>query len=89
MPEPKHIGHQVKFENTLFGLFKKAWWEIPEIMASSCLAIAGVVMGCIAVNNYIKNDGDNREFKKIFMIMRPEDPRVPRLKNPVFTEYKG
>lgn len=88
MPQQQEVGHQIKFDKTLKGLFKKACWEIPEIMGASCLALAGFVMGCIAVYNYIQNDGDNREFKKVYIIMRPDDPRVSRLKNPVFTEYK-
>lgn len=85
---PKTVGHQVNFENTFMGLFKRGWWEIPEIMASSCMALIGGVLASIGVYNYVKRDGDNREYKSVYMIMRPDDPRVCRLKNPVFTEFK-
>lgn len=88
MRESKVKGHEVNFGNTLGGLIRKGWWEIPEIMGASCFAILGIIMGTVGVYNYIKNDGDNREFKKVYMIMRPDDKRVPLLKNPVFTEYK-
>lgn len=89
MPEPKEIGHQIKFPNTLLGLFKRGWWEIPEIMASTGIGLLGIGLGLIAAINYARNDGDNREYKKVYIIMRPDDPRVPRLKNPVYTQYKG
>lgn len=89
MPEPKEIGHQVRFNKTLIGLFKRGCWEIPEIMGASFLALIGIGLAVVGCINYTKNDGDNREYKKVYMIMRPEDPRVCRLKNPVQTEYKG
>lgn len=87
-PEPKIIGHKVQFGNTLIGLFKRGWWEIPEIMGSTGLALVGIGLGIMGMYNYVKNDCENTEFKKVYFIVRPEDPRAKLLKNPVYTEYK-
>ncbi|KPJ17807.1 hypothetical protein RR48_06613 [Papilio machaon] len=88
MPMPQTIGHQVKFAKTLSGLIRRGWWEIPEIMASSCMAAIGIVLGIVGVYNYEKRNGDNKEYKSVYMIMRPDDPRVCLLNNPVYTQYK-
>lgn len=88
MPEPAEIGHQVRFSNSLIGLFRKACWEIPEIMCSSALALVGIGLAIYGVNRYIKNDGANTEYKQLYTVMRPGDPRECRLRNPVFTKYE-
>lgn len=87
MAEIKYVGYIVKFPKTLIGYFKKAWWEIPEVMGATAHGLAGLIMGSIGLYNIIKNDGNNPEYKKTFMIMRPNDPRVKKLKNPVRTCY--
>ncbi|CAH2267829.1 jg5765 [Pararge aegeria aegeria] len=61
-------------------LLQQGWTEIPEIMASSGLAITGLVLGTYACYEYVKNDGDNRRYKKVYVIMRPDDPRVSKIK---------
>ncbi|XP_039765331.1 uncharacterized protein LOC120637560 [Pararge aegeria] len=88
MAEIKYVSHIVKFPKTIVGYFKQACWEIPEIMGASAHGLAGLLMGTIGLYNIIKNDGNNPEYKKLYMIMRPDDPRTKRLKNPVYTKYR-
>ncbi|KAJ0181426.1 hypothetical protein K1T71_003511 [Dendrolimus kikuchii] len=70
------------------GLFKRGCWEIPEIMGASAIGLIGICLATIGVYNYIRNDGDNREYRSVYYIVRPEDPRAKLLKNPVYTQYK-
>ncbi|XP_037300742.1 uncharacterized protein LOC119191053 [Manduca sexta] len=87
-PEPKEIGHQVRFSKSLIGLFKRSCWEIPEIMGSSCMALIGIGLGIAGVYKYYKEDGDNKEYKQTYLIVRPSDPRASKIINPSYTEYK-
>ncbi|CAG9782718.1 unnamed protein product [Diatraea saccharalis] len=86
-PEPQIIGHHIKFANTLIGTFKKACWHIPEIVGATALALVGIGMAGIGLYNYDKNDGDNREYKWVYTVVRSTDPRACKLKNPVYTQY--
>ncbi|KAL0891963.1 hypothetical protein ABMA27_015197 [Loxostege sticticalis] len=86
--EPKIIGHPLPFSKTLFGTIKRACWCIPEIVGSSALAVVGIAMATIGVMNYINTDGDNREYKWVYTVIRDDDPRACKLKNPVYTQYK-
>jgi hypothetical protein len=45
------------------GVLKKGWDEIPEVIASSVLALVGLGLGGIGVYNYYAKDGDNRRYK--------------------------
>lgn len=65
---------------TMGQLLKQGWTEIPEVIASTGLALVGVALGGIACYNYSKNDGDNRRYKQVYVIMRPDDPRVSKIK---------
>ncbi|CAH0722945.1 unnamed protein product, partial [Brenthis ino] len=65
---------------TIGQLLKQGWAEIPEVIASTGLAIVGCALGGIACYNYYKNDGDNRRYKKTYVIMRPDDPRVSKIR---------
>lgn len=87
-PEPKEIQHYVRFGGGLVGLFKRGCWEIPEIMGATGLALIGIALGVIGCYNYARNDGDNKEYKSAYTVIRANDPRAKRIRNPVFTEYK-
>lgn len=87
MPEPKEIGHQVRFPNTWIGLFKRGWWEIPEVMGASVMAIIGMGMAFYGCMKYCQKDGDRREYKTIYTIVRPDDPKACSFRNPVFSSY--
>lgn len=84
---PKEIGHVIKFPKTLSGLFQRACWEIPEIVASTACALIGISLACVAMYNYEKNSGDRRTYKNIYIVVRPDDPRAKLLKDPVETTY--
>lgn len=45
------------------GVLKKGWDEIPEVIASSVLALVGLGLGGIGIYNYYAKDGDNRRYK--------------------------
>lgn len=45
------------------GVLKKGWDEIPEVIASSVLALVGLGLGGIGLYNYYAKDGDNRRYK--------------------------
>lgn len=87
-PEPKIIGHPLPFANTIFGNFRRACWVIPEIVAGTLVALVGIGLGIAGCMDYVKNDGDNREYKSVYAIVRSDDPRACKLKNPVYTQYK-
>ncbi|KAG7304220.1 hypothetical protein JYU34_011158 [Plutella xylostella] len=87
MPYPKEIGYKVKFPNTLMGLFKRGWWEIPEIMGTSCLALVGIGLAIGGMWRYKRENGANPEYKMTYTVVRPDDPRAQLYKNPVHTKY--
>ncbi|KOB71787.1 Uncharacterized protein OBRU01_13127 [Operophtera brumata] len=84
---PKEIGHQVRFGKSLIELFRRGCWEIPEIMGASGMAIVGLGLALIGLSNYAKNDGDNKEYKSYYCVIRSDDPRAKLIRNPVKTEY--
>lgn len=61
------------------GLLKRAWNEIPDIVAGTGLAVAGLVLAGIGVTNYYSKDGDNRRYKMTYVVMRPDDPRAEKV----------
>ncbi|XP_013163452.1 PREDICTED: uncharacterized protein LOC106114697 [Papilio xuthus] len=65
---------------TIGQLFQQGWNEIPEVMASTGLAIVGIGLGVLGVYNYDKRDGDNKRYKQVYVIMRPDDPRVAKIR---------
>ncbi|XP_028157705.1 uncharacterized protein LOC135086937 [Ostrinia nubilalis] len=65
---------------TLGQLLKQGYNEIPEVLASTGLALVGIGMATIGCYNYIKSDGDNRRYKMTYVVMRPDDPRVKLIK---------
>ncbi|EDW30517.1 GL26829 [Drosophila persimilis] len=62
-------------------LLKRAWNEIPDIVAGSALAICGIVMAGIGVANYYAKDGDNRRYKLGYVVFRHDDPRAQKVRN--------
>lgn len=87
MPEPEEIGHQVRFPKTFIGYFKKGCWEIPEIMAGNLIGLCGIALAAAGLFKYYNNEGDKREYKKVYDVVRPDDPRISYFRNPVYTEY--
>lgn len=57
-------------------LLQQGWNEIPEVLASTGMAFAGIGLGILGCYNYAKNDGDNRRYKMTYVVMRPDDPRA-------------
>jgi hypothetical protein len=45
------------------GVFKKGWDEIPEVVATTALAVFGLSLGAVGLYKYYSNDGDNRRYK--------------------------
>lgn len=62
------------------GVFKQAWDEIPEIVASTALALFGLGLGGIGLYNYYAKDGDNRRYKYDYIVLRPDDPGVAKIR---------
>lgn len=65
---------------TLGQLLQQGWNEIPEVIGSTGLGIIGIGLGLVGCYNYVKRDGDNRRYKSVYMIMRPDDPRVAKIR---------
>lgn len=65
---------------TLSQLIRQGWNEIPEIFASSAAGLLGIGLAIAGCYNYEKNDGDNRRYKLVYVIMRPDDPRVQKIR---------
>ncbi|XP_055547556.1 uncharacterized protein LOC129731510 [Wyeomyia smithii] len=64
----------------LTALFKRGWNEIPEVIGSSVMAVIGIGLSVIGVSGYYSKDGDNRRYKMDYVVMRPDDPRVARIR---------
>ncbi|EDS36871.1 conserved hypothetical protein [Culex quinquefasciatus] len=64
----------------LSALFKRGWHEIPEVIGSSAMAIIGLGLTAIGLTNYYRKDCDNRRFKLDYVVMRPDDPRVAKIR---------
>ncbi|XP_046398855.1 uncharacterized protein LOC124165465 [Ischnura elegans] len=62
------------------GLLKRGWHEIPEVMASTGLALIGLGLGCVGLSIYYSKDGNNRRYKNSYIVYRPDDPRVKSIK---------
>ncbi|KAG6458393.1 hypothetical protein O3G_MSEX010834 [Manduca sexta] len=65
---------------TIGQLIQQGWNEIPEVLASTGLALVGIGMGIAGCYKYYKEDGDNRRYKMTYVIMRPDDPKVQRIR---------
>ncbi|XP_071450898.1 uncharacterized protein NdufA3 [Hetaerina americana] len=62
------------------GLLKRGWNEIPEVIASSGIAILGLALGVSGLYIYYSKDGDNKRYKNEYTVYRPDDPRVKLIK---------
>lgn len=65
---------------TLGQLLKQGWQEIPEVIASTGVAFIGIGLATLGCYNYVKTDGDNRRYKNTYVIMRPDDPKVQKIR---------
>lgn len=61
---------------TLGQLLQQGWHEIPEVLATTGVALVGVALGVVGCYNYVNNDGDNKRYKTSYVVLRPDDPRV-------------
>ncbi|XP_060810343.1 uncharacterized protein LOC132904346 [Amyelois transitella] len=61
---------------TIGQLLKQGWTEIPEVIASTGMALLGVGIGFYSCHLYEKDNGDNKRYKLTYVIMRPDDPKV-------------
>uniref|UniRef100_A0ABD2VUJ5 Uncharacterized protein n=1 Tax=Trichogramma kaykai TaxID=54128 RepID=A0ABD2VUJ5_9HYME len=71
-----------KFQHVLTkiqSLWRQGWIEIPEVMASSGLALIGITL---SIGSYLYQDpkGWNLRYLNKELILRPDDPRVSRIK---------
>ncbi|KAF9795925.1 hypothetical protein SFRURICE_019137 [Spodoptera frugiperda] len=57
-------------------LIQQGWHEIPEVLATTGLALVGIGMATVGCYNYVKMDGDNRRYKSTYVVMRPDDPKA-------------
>lgn len=60
----------------LGALFKQACDEIPEVVGSVAAAVVGtgIILGVLAY--YESHDLQNRRFKYLPVVVRPDDPRA-------------
>lgn len=61
---------------TLGQLYRQGWNEIPEVMASSYMMLAGFVLAGAGSYLYIKNEGERRRYRFVYTVYRPDDPKV-------------
>ncbi|XP_058816335.1 uncharacterized protein LOC131679615 [Topomyia yanbarensis] len=64
----------------LTALFKRGWNEIPEVIGSSAMGLIGIGLTFIGAVGYYRKDGDNRRYKLDYVVMRPDDPRVAKIR---------
>lgn len=62
------------------GLLMRGWNEIPEVMATTVLALVGVGIGTGSLWYYYKKDGDHKKYKLHYTVIRPDDPRVATIR---------
>lgn len=65
---------------TLGQLLKQGWHEFPEVVASTGVAFIGIGLATAGCYKYAKTDGDNRRYKNTYVIMRPDDPKVQKIR---------
>lgn len=65
---------------TIGQLFRQGWAEIPEVMSSTGMAFIGIAMATYGCYQYAQKDGDNRRYKHTYVVMRPDDPRVSKIR---------
>ncbi|XP_046589866.1 uncharacterized protein LOC107226595 isoform X1 [Neodiprion lecontei] len=68
------------FSTSTVSLLLRGWNEIPEIVASSFIAVLGLGFGFAGLYVYNKNDGSKRKYKFHYTVYRPDDPRVANIK---------
>ncbi|XP_055634380.1 uncharacterized protein LOC129774624 [Toxorhynchites rutilus septentrionalis] len=74
------MAASAKTSQGLRALFRRGWNEIPEVVGSSVMAVIGVGLTAIGLVRYYSNDMDNRVYKMDYVVMRPDDPRVARIR---------
>ncbi|XP_058809538.1 uncharacterized protein LOC131674545 isoform X4 [Phymastichus coffea] len=60
-------------------LWKRGWIKMPEIMVSTAGALIGI---CLSIGTYLYKDshhGWNQKYVSRYMVIRPDDPRVPKI----------
>ncbi|KAK4317595.1 hypothetical protein Pmani_011331 [Petrolisthes manimaculis] len=65
---------------TLSQLYRQGWHEIPEVMASSYMALIGLGLSGIGAYLYVKKDGDNRRYRLKYTVYRHDDERVKKIR---------
>lgn len=60
----------------LGALFKQACDEIPEVVGSVAAAVVGLGICAGVLTYYSKHDLQNRRFKYMPVVVRPDDPRA-------------
>ncbi|XP_026804813.1 uncharacterized protein LOC113548237 [Rhopalosiphum maidis] len=75
------ILNPAKYGSGLKGIFRQAMHEMPLITICSPFCIVGLGLIVYHTYRYDKNDGNNRKYKLKYTLYRPDDPRVPHIKN--------
>lgn len=61
---------------TLGQLLRQGWNEIPEVVGATAGGIIGLGFMGVAAYLYKKKDLQNRRFKMVPTVVRPDDPRA-------------
>ncbi|XP_026468535.1 uncharacterized protein LOC113372423 [Ctenocephalides felis] len=62
-------------------LWRQGWNEIPEVMLSTAMGLAGVGISCYAIyRTYVLEGGDYRKYRMGYVVYRPDDPRVAKIR---------
>ncbi|XP_037797870.1 MATH and LRR domain-containing protein PFE0570w-like [Penaeus monodon] len=61
-------------------LYRQAWSEIPEVMASSVMLLLGTGLLAGSLMLYNNKKADNKRYRYVYTVYRPDDPRVSSIK---------
>lgn len=64
---------------TIVALLRQGWNEIPEVLSTGVGALFFVAAGMYAVHLYDKRGMENKRYKLLYTVMRPDDPRVAKV----------
>lgn len=66
--------------NRVAAMFKQGWNEIPELMLAGILSMFAMAGGFYKLHTIQNTDVMNKKYKLLYTIMRPDDPRVARIR---------
>lgn len=63
----------------MVSLFKQAMNEIPEVVLSGVAATVAASIAYVKICNDHANGAENKRYKTLPVLMRPDDPRVAKV----------